>query len=98
MYVLVLVLSRCSLIQLFATPLTVANQAPLSMGFSRQEYWSGLPCLHSGAILDPGIEPLSAISPASQADSLLLSHGGSPYVHTRVYVTKYCAEHNNNFN
>ena len=80
------------------TPLTVANQAPLSVGFSREEYWSGVPCPHSGDLPDPGIEPLSATSLASQADSLLLSHRGSPYVHTRVYVTKYCAEHNNNFN
>ena len=38
------VLSHISFVQLFATPWTVAHQAPLSMGFSRQEYWSGLPC------------------------------------------------------
>ena len=38
------------------TPWTVAHQAPLSMGFSRQEYWSGLPCLSPGALPDPGIE------------------------------------------
>ena len=42
-------------------------QAPLSMGFSRQEYWSGLPLLSPGDIPDPGIE---AVSPALQADSL----------------------------
>ena len=40
-----------------ATPWTVAYQAPLSMGFSRQEYWSGLPCSPPGDLLDPGIEP-----------------------------------------
>ena len=50
------------------TPWTVAHQAPLSMGFSRQEYWSGLPFLSSGDLPDPGIEPGS---PALQADDLL---------------------------
>ena len=50
-----------------ATPWTVAFQAPLSMGFSRQEFWSGLPCLPPGDLPDPGIEPRS---PALQADSL----------------------------
>ena len=44
-------------VQLFATLWTVASQAPLSMGFSRQEYWSGLPCPPSGDLTDPGIEP-----------------------------------------
>ena len=41
---MLLLLSHFSRVQLFATPWTVAHQAPLSMGFSRQEYWSGLPC------------------------------------------------------
>ena len=41
---------------------TVAHQASLSMGFSRQEYWSGLPCPHPGNLPDPGIEPLSPAS------------------------------------
>ena len=50
-----------------ATPLTVACQAPLSMGFSRQDYWSGLPFASPGDLPDPGIEPGS---PALQADSL----------------------------
>ena len=44
---------------LFATPWTVAYQAPLSMGFSRQEYWSGLPFPSSGDLPNPGIEPES---------------------------------------
>ena len=51
-------------VQLFATPWTVARQAPLSMGFSRQEYWSGLPCPPSGDLPDPGIEPASLTSSA----------------------------------
>ena len=54
-------------VQLFATLWTVARQAPLSMGFSRQEYWSGLPCLPPGDLPNPGIEPRS---PTLQADSL----------------------------
>ena len=51
-----------------ATPWTVACQAPLSMGFPRQEYWSGLPFHSPGDIPDPGIEPRS---PALHSDSLL---------------------------
>ena len=58
-----------SCVRLFATPWTVAHQAPLSMGFSRQEYWSGLPFLFPGDLPDPGIE---------LADSFPLSHLGSP--------------------
>ena len=50
--------------QLLATPGTVARQAPLSMGFSRQEYWSGLPCPSPGDLPDPGTEPMSLVSPA----------------------------------
>ena len=55
-------------VQLFGTSWTVAPQAPLFMGFSRLEYWSGLPCPPPGDLPDPGIEPRS---PALQADSLL---------------------------
>ena len=55
-----------SRVQLFGTPWTVARQAPLSMGFSRQEYWSGLPLLSPGELPNPGIEPGF---PALQADA-----------------------------
>ena len=48
----------------FVVPWTVACQASLSMGFPRQEYWSGLPFPPPGDLPDPGIEPLSLISPA----------------------------------
>ena len=58
------VLSHFSHVQLFVTPWTVAHQAPLSMGFSRQEYWSGLPCPPPGDLPDPGIKPESFTSPA----------------------------------
>ena len=64
-------------VQLFSTPWTVAHQAPLSMGFPRQEYWSGLTCLSPlGDLPNPGIRP---VSPALQTDSLLLGHWGSPH-------------------
>ena len=46
------------------TPWTVAHQAPLSMKFSRQEYWSGLPIISPGELPDPGIEPISLMSAA----------------------------------
>ena len=58
------------------TPWTVACQAPLSMGFLRQEYWSGLPFPPPGDLPHPGMEPAS---PAWQVDSLPLSHLGSPF-------------------
>ena len=58
------VLSHFSHVQLFATSWTVALQAPLSMGFSRQEFWSGLLCPPSRDLSDLGIKPMSLISPA----------------------------------
>ena len=58
------VLSHFSHVQLFATLWTVTHQAPLSMGFSRQEYWSGLPCPLPRDPPNPGIEPASLMSPA----------------------------------
>ena len=51
-------------VQLFATSWTVAHHVPLSMGFPRQEYWSGLPFPLPGDLPDPGIEPSSPASPA----------------------------------
>ena len=65
-------------VQLFGTSWTVARQAPLSMGFSRQEYWSGLPCPPPGDIPDLEIEPAPLVSPTLQADSLLLESLGKP--------------------
>ena len=55
-------LSRFSRVQLFATPWTVALQVPLSIRFSRQEYWTGLPFLPPGDLPNPGIEPASVTS------------------------------------
>ena len=61
----------------FVTPWTIAHEAPLSMGFSRQEYWSGLPFRSPGDIPNPGIEPVSPVFPALTVDSLPLSHMAS---------------------
>ena len=65
-----------SRVQLFATPWTVAYQTPPSMGFSKQEYWGGLPFLSPGDLPDPGIEPGS---PAFQADALTSEPPGKLY-------------------
>ena len=65
-------------VQLFATPWTIAHQAPLSMEFSRQEYWSGLPFPSPGDLPDPGIKPASPMSLALQADSFPAEPLGSP--------------------
>ena len=72
-----------SCVQLFVAPLTVS----LSMEFSKQEYWSGLPFPLSGDLPHPGIEPASLASPALQADSLRLAPSGKPTnVHTCEHV------------
>ena len=62
-------------VQLFVTPWTVACQAPLAMGFSRQEYWDALPFPSLGNLPDAGIKPRS---PKLQADSLLSEPPGNP--------------------
>ena len=67
-------------VRLFATPWTAAHQAPLSMGFSRQEYWSGLPFPSPGGLPNPGIEPRS---PALQADALTSEPSGKRVANTR---------------
>ena len=72
------VLSRCSHVQLFLTLWSIAHQAPLAMGFSKQEYWSGLPFPSPGDLPDPGIEALSSVPPALAGQSLPLSYPGSP--------------------
>ena len=69
-----------SRVRLFATPWTVAHQTPLSIGFSRQEYWSGLPFPSPGDLPNPGIE---ARSPALQADALSSEPPGKPRQHIK---------------
>ena len=68
-------------VRLFATPWTVAYQAPLSMRFSRQEYWSGLPFPSPGDLPDPGIE---AGSPTLQADALPSEPPGKQKINNKV--------------
>ena len=72
--------SVCSPVRLFATPWTVVHQAPLSMGFSGQKYWSGLPFPPPGDLHNPGIEPSSPARVSCSGGWILnhLSHLGSP--------------------
>ena len=77
---------------LSVTPCSVAHQAPLSMGFPRQGYRNGLPFSPPGDLPDPGIKPMSPVSPALQVNSFILSHLGSPvyrHIHTYVYTYIY---------
>ena len=72
------VVRSLSHVRLFVTPWTVAHQSPLSIEFSRQGYWSGLPCPFPGDRPNPGIKLASPMAPTLQLDSLPLSHQGSP--------------------
>ena len=74
-------LQPLSHVRMSATPWTVAHQAPLSTGFSRQEYWSGLPFPTPGDQANPGIK---SVASALKADSLPVSHLGSTY-----YIYRY---------
>ena len=78
-----LLLSRFSHVQLCATPETTANQAPLSLGFSRQEYWTGLPFPSPGDLPNPGIKPRF---PALRADSLLSEPPGKLHRCIQMYI------------
>ena len=68
----------------FVTLLTIAHQAPLSMEFSRQEYWRGFPCSPPKDLPNQGIKPMSPVCPPLQTDSLLLSHQGSRLLTTSL--------------
>ena len=83
-----MLLSRFSCVQLFVTPWTVAHQAPVSMGFSRQEYQGGLPFPSPEDLPNPGIKPASLEAPALQTDSLPLSHQGSPWLMRHIIQTQ----------
>ena len=82
----VCLLGRFSHVRLFATPWTVARQAPLSLGCSRQEYWSGLPCPPPGDLPNPGIEPVSLMSPALAGGFFTISTNWE----SQVFVTQWC--------
>ena len=71
----------------FESPWTVACQTPLSMGFSRQEYWSGLPFLIPGDLPDPRIEPMSSVSPALAGKFFTTEPHGKPYIRTLRHHT-----------
>ena len=75
-----------SRVQLFATPWTVAHQAPPSMGFSRQEYWSGVPFPFPGDLPNRGIKPRS---PALQADALTSEPLGKPKCFVCLFVFNF---------
>ena len=86
----VCMLSRFSRVRLFANPWTVACQAPLSMGFSRQGYLSGWPCPPPGDLSDPGVETAFPASPALQADSFTAEPAGMPRrPQTRPWVPSF---------
>ena len=85
-------LSCVSHVRLSATPLTVAHQSPLSMGFSRQNYWSGLPLPSPGDLPNPGIEPMSLLSPALAARLFTTS------AIWEAHFTSYNNNNNNNNN
>ena len=74
------VVQSLSHVRLFVTPLTADRQALLSMGFSRQEYHSGLPCPLLGDLCDTDVEPVSLTSPALTGGSLPLVPPGKPHV------------------
>ena len=90
-------LSRFSCVQLYETLWTIARQVPLSMGFSGQEYWSGLPCPPSGDLPGPEIKPESPVSLALGGGFLPLSHLGSLFSligYYKVLSTVPCATSN----
>ena len=82
-------LSHFSRVWLSATPWTVTLQVPLSIGFSRQEYWRGWACPPWRDLSDPGIKTASPMAPALQADSLLLSQRGSLQLYTHLHISVY---------
>ena len=90
-YVYVHLLSCFSPTWLFVTPWTLAHQAPLCMGFSRPQYWSGLPCPPSGDLPDPGIKAKSLMSAALAGGFFTTSTTWEAhvYIHIKVYIYIY---------
>ena len=81
-------LSRFSYVQFFTNPWTIAHPAPLSLGFTRPEYWSGLPCSAPGDLPDPGIEPASLLSSALASRILFTSATWEAHtLYIKVYVS-----------
>ena len=69
-----------SRVRLFATPWAVARQVPLSMEFPKQEHWTGLPFLPPANLPDPGIKPISLVSPALAGEFFTTLPPGKPHV------------------
>ena len=81
-------ISHFSSVRLFATLWTVAHQAPLPMGFSRQESWSELPCPPPGDLPHPGMEPESLVSPALAGRFFTTASPGRPsrlHIYVQIY-------------
>ena len=81
-------LIRFSCVQLFVTLWTIAHQAPLSMGSSRQEYWSGLPCPSPGDLPKPGIKPTSLTCSALAGGFFITSANWEAHKYTYFYYKK----------
>ena len=78
----------------FVAPWTVTHQDPLSMGFSRQEYWSGLPFPSPGDFPDPGIKPTSLVYPALTGRFFTTEPPGKPSLSlTHYFIWQICTEH-----
>ena len=77
----------CSVVSYsFVTPWTMALQAPLSVGFPRQEYWSGLPLPNPGNLPNPGMEPMSLASPAFVGRFFTTAPPGKPHMIWRTFT------------
>ena len=86
---LLLLLFSCSVASdSFATPWTIARQALLSMGFSWQEYWSGLPCPSPRDLLNPGTEPTSLVSPELAGRFCTTEPPGKPLITIHFYINE----------
>ena len=72
---------------------TIAHLAPLSMGFSRQEYWSGLPCSLPGDLPDPKTEPTSLMSPVLAGEFFTTGSTWEAYIYVCVYIYTYIYIH-----
>ena len=85
MWIYLRMISCFSRVRLFATSCTIAHQAPLSMGFFRQEYWRELPCPPPGDLPDSRIKPALPTSPALQSDSLPTEASGKPWIYLNYF-------------
>ena len=86
LYMCVCMLSCFSCVQLCVTLWTATHQTSLSVGFSKQEYWSGLPCPPLGHLPDPGIEPVSPMSPGLAGRFFTTSATWEAYTHTHIIL------------